>query len=165
MNRLERCLIGGLLAATLWGFAFPARGAPPDTLGVRRKSPTGAMLRSLAFPGWGQLYNRKYFKALLVFGIETGLAVSASYQNDQMRRYEKKGDPEAAKFYRNDRNRLLWWLAGFVLLSMGDAYVDAHLFDYDISPDLSLAVSPTAGLTFQWNAQKLLRSLTSISRP
>ena len=164
MNRLGRCFTSALFVAALWGAAFPACGAPPDTLHVRRKSPTGAMLRSLAFPGWGQFYNAKYAKALLAFGIETGLALSASYQNDQMRRYEKKGDTEAAKFFRNDRNRMLWWLAGFMLLSMGDAYVDAHLFDYDISPDLSLTVSPFTGLTLQWNAQKLLRSWTSTSR-
>jgi hypothetical protein len=153
-----------LLVVALWGLAFPVHGASPDTLHIRRKSPTGAMLRSLVLPGWGQFYNTKYVKALLVFGIETSLALSASYQNDQMRRYDKKGDTEAAKFFRNDRNRLLWWLAGFVLLSMGDAYVDAHLFDYEISPNLSLTVSPLTGLTLQWNAQKLWRSSTSTSR-
>jgi hypothetical protein len=153
-----------LLVVALWGLAFPVHGASPDTLHIRRKSPTGAMLRSLVLPGCGQFYNTKYVKALLVFGIETSLALSASYQNDQMRRYDKKGDTEAAKFFRNDRNRLLWWLAGFVLLSMGDAYVDAHLFDYDISPNLSLTVSPLTGLTLQWNAQKLWRSSTSTSR-
>lgn len=164
MNRLGSCLTRALFVVALWGVALPACGASPDTLHVRRKSPTSAMLRSLAFPGWGQFYNAKYVKALLAFGIETGLALSASYQNDQMRRYEKKGDAEAAKFFRNDRNRFLWWLAGFMLLSMGDAYVDAHLFDYDISPDLSLTVSPFTGLTLQWNAQKLWRSWTSTSK-
>ena len=164
MKGFKSCLITGVLAAALLGLACQVNGATPDTLPVPRKNPTGAMLRSLVFPGWGQLYNEKYVKALIVFSIETGLALSMSYQNDQMHRYDKKGDAETAKFYRDDRNRLIWWLTGFVLLSMGDAYVDAHLFDYDISPNLSLTVSPITGLTFRWNAQKLSRSLTSISR-
>jgi len=47
-----------------------------DTVKVSVKSPTGAMIRSLLFPGWGQLYNKKYFKAILVFGAEIGLATN-----------------------------------------------------------------------------------------
>lgn len=153
-----------MFLALLSGFVVPVWSAPTDTVRVNRKSPSGAMLRSLAFPGWGQFYNEKYLKALLVFSIEAGFAASISYQSDQTKRYEKKGDSEIAKFYRNDRNRLIWWLAGLVLVSMGDAYVDAHLFDYDISPDLSLSVSPFEGLVLTWNAQKLWRSCTSILR-
>ncbi|MFH1010668.1 MAG: DUF5683 domain-containing protein [bacterium] len=148
------CLFVILAFLALLNMGVCIYGAPIDTLQARGKSPTGALLRSLAFPGWGQFYNEEYLKAALAFSIETSLAVSASYQNDQMRRYEKKGDSEAAKFYRNDRNRLIWWLAGFILFSMGDAYVDAHLFDYDISPELSLKLSPMTGLTLQWNAPK-----------
>lgn len=34
-------------------------------------NPTGALLRSLAFPGWGQLYNRKYVKAAAVAAGES----------------------------------------------------------------------------------------------
>jgi hypothetical protein len=128
--------------------------ATPDTLTAKQKSPSGAMLRSLAFPGWGQFYSEKYFKAAVVFGIEAALALSVSYQNDQMHRFDKMGDTEAGKFYRNDRNRLIWWLAGFAIFSMGDAYVDAHLFNYDISPGLSLSVSPMMELTLRWNTPK-----------
>jgi len=151
------CFFGVFAFLTLWNTGVCVYGAPADTLQAKRKSHTGALLRSLVVPGWGQFYNEEYLKAAIAFGIETGLALSASYQNDQMRRYEKKGDNEAAKFYRNDRNRLIWWLAGFILFSMGDAYVDAHLFDYDISPNLSLDFSPTAGLTLRWNARTLWR--------
>jgi len=150
--RCSRAIVPVL--AILCSFAFRAFGAPPDTLATKQKSPSGAMLRSLVLPGWGQFYNEKYSKAIFVFGVEAGLALGASYQNDQMHRFDKKRDAEVAKFYRNDRNRLIWWLAGFVLFSMGDAYVDAHLFDYDISPRLSLSVSPAMELTLRWNAPK-----------
>ena len=46
-----------------------------DSLSV--KNPTGAMLRSLAVPGWGQFYNGKWFKGILVAGAETGLVANA----------------------------------------------------------------------------------------
>jgi len=148
----------------LWGMLSPAYSAPADTLQTERKNPSGAMLRSLVFPGWGQFYNEKYLKSLIVFGIEAGFAASISYQNDQVKRFAKKDDIEAEKFYRNNRNRLIWWLAGIVLVSMGDAYVDAHLFHYDISPDISVNLSPVKGLVVTWNAQKLWHSCRSILR-
>jgi hypothetical protein len=148
----------------LWGMMSPAFSVPADTLETKQKSPSGAMLRSLVFPGWGQFYNEKYLKSLIVFGIEAGFAASISYQNDQVKRYEKKEDSDAAKFFRNDRNRLIWWLAGIVLVSMGDAYVDAHLFNYDISRDISVNLSPVKGLVVTWNAQKLWRSCRSTLR-
>jgi len=38
-----------------------------DSVIVARKSPIGAMLRSLAIPGWGQVYVHQYWKAPLFF--------------------------------------------------------------------------------------------------
>ena len=34
------------------------------------KSPKGALIRSLILPGWGQVYNRKFIKALVFLGGE-----------------------------------------------------------------------------------------------
>jgi hypothetical protein len=96
------------------------------------------MLRSLAFPGWGQFYNGKYLKATLVFGTEAGLIATAVYWNQKAVRAT---DRDVQLFYQNNRNTANWWLAGTILLSMIDAYVDAHLSDFDESPKLSL-VSP-----------------------
>ncbi|MBU0509174.1 hypothetical protein KKH27_10100, partial [bacterium] len=73
-----------------------------------------------------------------------------SHQHDQMMRFKNKEDFTKEKFYRNSRNRLLWWLAGMALLSMGDAYVDAHLYRLDVSPDLS-PDGTTIGLTVTCN--------------
>ncbi len=41
---------------------------------VLKPNPTGALLRSIAFPGWGQLYNRKYIKAGII-AIGEGLLI------------------------------------------------------------------------------------------
>lgn len=45
--------------------------------------------------------------------------------------------------YRRNRDLCIITTAVLYLLSIIDAYVDAQLFDYDISPDLSLQVTPT----------------------
>lgn len=112
------------------------------------KSPTGAMIRSLIVPGWGQLYNKKIFKAILIFGAETGLIANSIYLNQKYRKWNQKyrnsePGPEQdiifanREFYINNRNLSNWWLLGVILFSMADAFVDAHLADFDESPDLS----------------------------
>jgi len=45
--------------------------AGADTNDVR--SPRGALWRSLAFPGWGQFYNRDYFKIPIVYAALGGV--------------------------------------------------------------------------------------------
>lgn len=103
----------------------------------KKKNPTGAMLRSLVVPGWGQFYNGKYWKAALAFGAETGLIATAIYWNQQA--VQAPPNSNDRLFYRNNRNTAVWFLAGTILLSMLDAYVDAQLSDFDESPDLSIA--------------------------
>jgi len=44
--------------------------------------------------------------------------------------------------YRRNRDLCIIGAIGVYALCMLDAYVDAHLFDFDISPDLSLRVEP-----------------------
>jgi hypothetical protein len=112
-----------------------------DSIRQRHHSPSGAMWRSLLFPGWGQLYNRKYFKALIIGGGEIGFISGIYIQHQRFKDAREKGDEYAANFYRNDRNRLGWWLAGLILYSMADAYVDAQLWDFEISQDLSWKIS------------------------
>jgi hypothetical protein len=45
-------------------------------------------------------------------------------------------------YYRRNRDLSIILTAGFYLICMADAYVDAQLFDFDISPDLSLHIEP-----------------------
>ncbi len=120
--------------------------AQVDTTAVRDTTrlpdPRGAMLRSILFPGWGQWYNGKKLKAGLVFAVETGLVANAVYQNS----LASRATDERERFvYIDRRNQSLWWLAGAVLLSSLDAYVDAQLAGFDVGPDLSWV--PGRGLT------------------
>lgn len=99
------------------------------------KSPQGAMLRSLIFPGWGQWYNGHRLKAVVVFGAEVGLLANSIYLNQKCQASQTTLERE---FYINNRNLSNWWLLGVILFSMADAFVDAHLYRFDESPELSL---------------------------
>lgn len=111
-----------------------------DTINVSVKSPTGAMIRSMIIPGWGQLYNKKIFKAMLIFCAETGLIANSIYLNQK---YKASKTELEREFYINNRNLSNWWLVGVILFSMADAFVDAHLSDFDESSNLSfLNINP-----------------------
>jgi len=125
----------------------------PDTL-LERKSPLGALLRSVTFPGGGQFYNRKYFKGIVVFGAETTFitlaAIEWSRMNTHKKNFQNPDYPdrywefEQFQFYEDRRNLFLWITAGIVFLSMFDAYVDAHLYNFDREEvrDLSISLIP-----------------------
>ena len=102
---------------------------------IVEKSPRGAMLRSALMPGWGQLYNNQKLKALLVFGGEMALVGNAIYYNQVA---NKSQTVDEQRFYKDMRSQFLWWLFAIHLLNILDAYVDAHLWNFDTGPDLSL---------------------------
>ncbi len=74
-------------------------------------------------------------KAVIYGGVEHGLILSIYRENRQYEYYRTLGDDLSADAHRNNRNRLGWYLAGTLLMSMLDAYVDAHLYNFDVSDD------------------------------
>ena len=109
----------------------------------KSKSPMGALLRSVAFPGWGQFYNKKYLKAGLAFGVETTFLTLMIIEWERMDDHKKLFDSmsqdhpdksweyEQYKFYQDRKNLFLWSTIATIFVSMFDAYVDAHLYDFD----------------------------------
>ena len=97
---------------------------------------------SMVVPGWGQVYNGKYIKALVYAGAQLSFLYGAHVQNDRYHHYRDLGNADFADFYQNDRNRLLWWVFGITLLSMGDAFVDASLSQFDVSDNMSARLTP-----------------------
>ena len=97
------------------------------------RSPSGALLRSLAVPGWGQLYNKKYFKAVIVAGgqgVLLGTSVVEWKRASDAKKDASLPPDERLENYRlhiNNRNLFLWLYAAVTVVSMLDAYVDAHL--------------------------------------
>lgn len=152
-------------------------------------SPRGALWRAAAAPGWGQLYNRQYYKLPVVWGGLVGIAGSALFVNQRYLRYRhaylwivrESATVDVPTSYEDDyldlisdlgltpedasgiqgrlstlfrqnrnnlrRNRDLLYIGSglFYGLTILDAYVSAHLLDFDVGEDLSLSVRPTVG--------------------
>jgi hypothetical protein len=99
--------------------------------------PFSVMARSAIVPGWGQVVNRKWIKAVVVVGGE-GLLISKAigeYQKEQDA--ANIGDDLSRESHYNLKVNYIWWAITVHLLQMADAYVDAHLasFDADFGPD------------------------------
>jgi hypothetical protein len=134
-------------------------------------SPKKAAIRSALIPGWGQAYNKKYWKIPIVYGAlgtsagvfvynlktyrELRLAYSGKYNarvlNDSTDYFKMKPrylpvSEESLRFNRNEfRRNIDYSVLVFVLLwglNVVDATVDAHLKSFDVSPDLSLKIKP-----------------------
>ena len=133
------------------------------------QSPRKAAILSATLPGLGQIYNKKYWKIPIIYA---GLLTSAYYINDnnvQYKRYKdaylkrldnnqdnddfvgeySSGDLLILKdFYRRNREISILCFVGTYIINVLDASVDAHLFDYDISEDISLQITPTSTANF-----------------
>jgi hypothetical protein len=61
-----------------------------------------------------------------------------SRYNENFRTQLKRG----RDMFRRNRDLSIIMTVGFYLICMADAYVGAQLFDFDVSPDLSLRIEP-----------------------
>ncbi len=104
---------------------------------LETKSPKGAMIRSLVFPGLGQFYNEQYIKAAIVLAGQGTLIGFSFYYNNRAR---ESTTPLEKDFYKDRRNLMYWWIGAATLFSMLDAYIDAHLYDFDTGPDLAIRI-------------------------
>ena len=112
------------------------------------QNPTGGLLKSLLIPGWGQVGNKKYIKALFFFGVDLWMVGSAIHYGRQASDYRKlyEATPLDNITLRNDyhglyddrkdeRNKCTWFAVITTFIAMFDAYVDAHLSGYPGIPE------------------------------
>lgn len=149
--------------------------APDDSL-----SPRGALWRSLAVPGWGQLYVGRPVRGAVAVGAVGGLVGLTVYLNGRYATYrnaflyvsrETTPDPTAPNpdnefaaffgdwiatgarsatatrqqrdaFRRNRDLAILGSVLAYALQAL-DAYVAAHLLDFDVSEDLTVRALPS----------------------
>lgn len=90
-------------------------------------APVWVMTRSVLVPGWGQAHNRKWLKAALFAGAEGALVYGILEEDRLAKDADEAGDFALGAAHRANKKDYLWWGAFVVLLSAGDAYVDAHL--------------------------------------
>lgn len=137
-----------------------------------RSMASKAALRAAVLPGWGQVYNKKYWKLPLVYGAlaipigtfqynntwykKTREAYQIRYYNDTSRIVDlptDKIDPRllplstgSLRQYRNSfRQNVDYSVLAFLLiwgLQIVDATVDAHLKSFNVNDDLSVKIKP-----------------------
>ncbi len=134
---------------------------------VKVHSAKKATLMSMALPGLGQAYNKKYWKIPIIYAgfgtliyfiskngkeyrnfrtaydiVATG--DSANFDNEYVVRYNANLSQleEGRNYYRRNL-QLSWIFTGLLyILQVVDASVDANLYTFDVSDDLSLRFDP-----------------------
>jgi hypothetical protein len=159
----------------------PVRKAPPAKFHVtsadttRRQPPTEpkgfdrpswVMLRSLAFPGWGQAHNHAWTKAAAIAGVESFFIVRLVADQNDLNRLNTDIEHAASNpalqqdlvdEYNTRSDRFIghqWWLGALLAYSMLDAYIDAHFRNFRIDLEDDPALPPeerrAAGLKLSW---------------
>lgn len=114
-----------------------------------KKSPTVAVLLSAALPGAGQFYNESYWKIPIIGGLVGYFGYEYFRNNNLYKDYRDRyvesqtgvnpaGDQNLKilrEFYRDQRDDFVWYFLIVYVVNMVDAYVDAHLFDFDVKED------------------------------
>lgn len=130
--------------------------------------PSSVGIKSALLPGWGQAVNQQYLKIPLIYGT---LATIMYFAMQQHRFYEdyraayynrtspikdlrfgvtpislEALPPDLLRYkrnaYRNRRDMSVVVLAAAWGLNVVDAYVFAHMRDFDVGPDLSASFAP-----------------------
>jgi hypothetical protein len=143
-----------------------------DSIAVRDTvpEPTSVMYKSLILPGWGQVTNKQTWKVPVIYGLLAGVTAYTIYTHDRYQGYkaayynsiqgntDQRFGPtpdyiptgQPSELYRTNRNtfrnrRDLSIIGIFIVygLNVADAYIFAHLRDFDVSDDLSASLNPS----------------------
>ncbi len=133
-------------------------------------SPKKATIFSAILPGLGQAYNKKYWKIPIIYagvGACTYFFISNNKEykvlkselqfrflqdslslNPKYATYSNENLTSLKNYYQ--RNRELSLIVGILIYALNiiDASVDAHLFSFDVSDDLTLNIQPYSNINF-----------------
>jgi hypothetical protein len=171
MRLLFTLTLLSILVLNAWSQDSTKTVTKDSTLVIRKHIPSKATKRSALIPGWGQAYNKQYWKIPLVYGVIALPAATYIYNNDMYKKtkfaYEAKfkeaaGDvSDVAKIdpvlknlstsslqsyrniFRKDRDYSIMWMIVTWGINVIDATVSGHLKEFDINNDLSFKIQPT----------------------
>ena len=163
-------IIGVVLAGVLILTQSSAQVAPQPILSITPfdiqkdstpwSRPKKATILALTLPGSGQIYNKQYWKAGIVYAGGVGIYMAFRFNQDSLNAYQTEyvnrlnGDTanyrnlstQSIRNFRNQHRRFrdisLLGFAGLYALQVIDANVDAHLQEFRVNEDLSLKVQP-----------------------
>ena len=155
-----------LLTVAIIFFSISGYSQLKDTTEVH--SPRKATLKSAIIPGWGQAYNKKYWKIPVIYGAGFACIYFVKFGNENFQDAKsafiiksdannttvitnKYANPaytttileEEMAFYRRNRDFSYILLGLIYILNVLDATVDAHLINYNVSDDLSIKIEPS----------------------
>lgn len=127
------------------------------------KSPKKAALFSAIIPGSGQIYTEKYWKVPIVYA---GIITSIYFIDENNKKYENYKESALLSYdtgenqlgytyselktlkdhYRRNRDISYFSLVGIYILNIVDASVNAHLYNFDVSEDISINIKPHLSL-------------------
>lgn len=127
--------------------------------------PRIAVRRSALLPGWGQVYNNRLWKVPIIyagFGVLVAFIVGnhqgyleydravkckgIQCANDPFPAYSLDNIIAIREQYRRFRDLSVILSGVWYLLNVVDAYVDAHMREFNVSDELSLRVRPDLGI-------------------
>lgn len=133
----------------------------PET---REHNPNKALILSAVLPGAGQVYNKQAWKIPIIYGALGGVGYYTYINHTQMKRYKDEylfrvnndgaglysdlaNDPTSNIYNMYESYNQTFQLSviiGVAIygLNLLDAYIFGHLFDFQISDDLTLNIIP-----------------------
>lgn len=178
MNKGIKYTLGVSIFFVLTLFCFNTN-AQSDTVVAKKPimtehSPKKATILSAILPGAGQVYNKKYWKVPIVYGAIGSclyLAINNNVEynkyfgelvyrtnypgytlNPELTNFSTANLTEQADYHRKWRDNFFVFTAVAYGLNIIDANVDAHLFNFDVSDDLTLNISPFTDYSLALNA-------------
>ena len=94
------------------------------------------MLLTTFIPGGGQFYTERYFKGIIIGGLQSYLIyreVQTQLKINELERATALSDEQQALLNNklDERRELGWWMALVWTIGILDAYVDAQLYGFE----------------------------------
>jgi len=119
-----------------------------------KKSPWKAVAFSAILPGAGQFYNESYWKIPVIAGLGGYFVYEWIRNNNSYLDYKEQyinsqtpenpaGNPQLQALresYRDQRDNFIIYSVILYVVNLIDAYVDAQLYDFDVSDNIKLGI-------------------------